>query len=97
MINVLNLGASDDGPERHGSRVGRGDVRRAHRLLDVPQDADAAAVPGQLRRVRAAPHAAQPRHDVRAPGLGPAQRVLLQVRRGRHHRYPTPVLEFDRC
>lgn len=59
--------------------MGGGYVRGAHGLLDLPQDADAAALPGELRGVRAAPHQAQPRHDVRAPGLRASQRLLLQV------------------
>lgn len=78
-------GAGHDGAARAAALVGGAHVRRARRLLDVPQAAHAAAGAGRRRRVRAAPHAPAARRALRAPRLGPAQRRLLQVRRRRHH------------
>ena len=70
--------AAADGAEEPAARVGGLDLQVCDRLLDLPQDVHAAAGAGRLRRVRPPPLPPQPRHDVRAPGLGPRQHLLLQ-------------------
>ncbi|CAN7941160.1 unnamed protein product, partial [Ixodes pacificus] len=77
-----------DGASPHAQGLGTSRLPAAHALLDLPQAVHPAVVAGGLCGVCDAPDPPQPRHDVPAPGLWAHEPLLLQVRRGRHHRRP---------